>query len=233
MKDCNCGYCMGGEILAGFGIKICDLKVSQLILFKEQSHPGRVIVAYKDHVSELVNISDEERDLFFADVTRAARALHKAFSPKKVNYGAYGDTGCHLHVHLVPKYKDQYEWGGVFAMNPGEKFLSEEEYAEIVRQVDASSLQVEAFNGFFPADIALVGPAVDMERILDFHVRFERIHPFQDGNGRIGRLIMFKECLKYDIVPFIIEDNIKMFYYLLFQNTKYLTSPQIPFRLLF
>ena len=49
--------------------------------------------------------------------------------------------------------------------------------------------------------------------ILDFHVKFERIHPFQDGNGRVGRLIMFKECLKYNIVPFIIEDNLKMFYY--------------------
>lgn len=52
-----------------------------------------------------------------------------------------------------------------------------------------------------------------LEDILDFHVRFERIHPFQDGNGRVGRLIMFKECLKYSIVPFIIEDNLKMFYY--------------------
>ena len=52
-----------------------------------------------------------------------------------------------------------------------------------------------------------------LEDILDFHVKFERIHPFQDGNGRIGRLIMFKECLKYDIVPFIIEDNLKLFYY--------------------
>ena len=49
--------------------------------------------------------------------------------------------------------------------------------------------------------------------ILDFHVCFERIHPFQDGNGRVGRLIMFKECLKYNIVPFIIEDNLKLFYY--------------------
>lgn len=52
-----------------------------------------------------------------------------------------------------------------------------------------------------------------LEDILAFHVKFERIHPFQDGNGRVGRLIMFKECLKYDIVPFIIEDNLKLFYY--------------------
>ena len=52
-----------------------------------------------------------------------------------------------------------------------------------------------------------------LEDILEFHVRFERIHPFQDGNGRVGRLIMFKECLKNNIVPFIIEDDIKMFYY--------------------
>ena len=51
------------------------------------------------------------------------------------------------------------------------------------------------------------------EDVLDFHVKFERIHPFQDGNGRVGRLIMFKECLKYNIVPFIIEDNLKLFYY--------------------
>ena len=51
------------------------------------------------------------------------------------------------------------------------------------------------------------------EDILDFHVRFEKIHPFQDGNGRVGRLIMFKECLCSGIVPFIITDELKMFYY--------------------
>ena len=51
------------------------------------------------------------------------------------------------------------------------------------------------------------------EDILDFHVRFEQIHPFQDGNGRVGRLLMFKECLASNIVPFIITDNLKMFYY--------------------
>ena len=56
-------------------------------------------------------------------------------------------------------------------------------------------------------------PKKTLDDMLDFHVRFEHIHPFQDGNGRVGRLIMFKECLKYNIVPFIIEENLKLFYY--------------------
>ena len=55
--------------------------------------------------------------------------------------------------------------------------------------------------------------SIELEDILDFHQRFEAIHPFQDGNGRVGRLIMFKECLNHGIVPFIITDELKMFYY--------------------
>ena len=135
MKDCNCGYCVGSEPLAKFGIKICDLEVSQLILFKEQSHPGRVIVAYKDHISEMVDITDEERNAFFADVNKAAKAVHAAFHPDKVNYGAYGDGGCHLHFHLVPKYQGEFEWGTPFAMNPGKTYLTDEEYDAMIAKI--------------------------------------------------------------------------------------------------
>lgn len=138
MKDHNCGYCMRGELLDAFGIHICDLSVSSLILFREQSHPGRCIVAYKDHVSELVDLTDEERSAYFADVARAANAIHSAFHPAKINYGAYGDTGCHLHFHLVPKYRDGFEWGGVFAMNPGQTKLSDAEYAAMIEKIRAN-----------------------------------------------------------------------------------------------
>jgi len=51
------------------------------------------------------------------------------------------------------------------------------------------------------------------EDIINFHYQFENIHPFQDGNGRVGRLIMFKECLANNIVPFIIDEDLKLFYY--------------------
>lgn len=135
IKDTNCAYCMEGELVAQFGIKICELPASKLYLFKEQSHPGRVIVAHKRHIGDMTLLSDEERSAYFADIARVSRALQAAFHPDKINYGAYGDTGCHLHFHLVPKYKDQYEWGGVFAMNPGHKTLSEEEYARLIAQI--------------------------------------------------------------------------------------------------
>lgn len=132
---------MRGELLAKFGIPICELEVSTLILFKEQSKRGRCIVAYKDHVSEIVDISDDERNKFFSDVNRAAKAIHKVFAPDKLNYGAYGDTGCHLHMHLCPKYKGGDEWGGVFTMNPDKTYLTDEEYAKMAEDIKAALKQ--------------------------------------------------------------------------------------------
>lgn len=121
--------------MAKFGIKICELDATKVYLFKEQSHKGRVIVASKYHVSEITELTDEQRNAFFADVNHVAEAIHKAFSPDKVNYGAYGDTGHHLHFHLVPKYKDEFEWGGTFAMDPKQKTLTDAEYDELINEL--------------------------------------------------------------------------------------------------
>ena len=128
MKDQNCAYCMQGELVAKFGYPVCQMKSGYLYIFKEQSKPGRVILAYKDHVSEMVDISDEDRNEFFAEVAQVGKVIHKLFKPDKVNYGAYGDTGCPLHMHIVPKYKDKDEWGSTFQMNPDKVYLTDEEY---------------------------------------------------------------------------------------------------------
>lgn len=93
VKDTNCAYCMKGELVAKFGYPICDMKSGYLYLFKEQSKKGRVILAHHKHVSELIELTDEERNEFFADIAAVSRALHKLYNPDKVNYGAYGDTG--------------------------------------------------------------------------------------------------------------------------------------------
>lgn len=135
--DQNCAYCMEGELVAKFGIKICELPASKVYLFKEQSHPGRIIVASRFHVSEMVELSEEERNAFFADVNHMAEVIHRVFAPAKVNYGAYGDTGHHLHFHLVPKYTDEFEWGKTFAMNPDQKYLTDEEYEEMIAKIKA------------------------------------------------------------------------------------------------
>ena len=135
MKNPNCAYCMQGELVAAFGYPVCEMESGVLYLFREQSHPGRCILAHKKHVSELIDISGDERDQFFADVARASRAIHQAFRPDKVNYGAYGDTGCHLHMHLVPKYKDGFEWGTTFEMNPAKQMLSDEACEELAVKI--------------------------------------------------------------------------------------------------
>lgn len=135
MKDQNCAYCMEGELVAKFGIKICDLDSSKLYLFKEQSHKGRVILAAKDHHADITKLSEKERDGYFADMNRVANALQKAFHPDKINIGAYGDTAGHMHFHLVPKYKDEFEWGTTFAMNPDKVYLSDEEYAQVIQSI--------------------------------------------------------------------------------------------------
>jgi ATP adenylyltransferase len=135
----DCLYCRKDQRLNDLMIEIAPLGVSTLYLFKEQTYRGRCVVAYRDHVNELFELSDPELALFTQDVARAARAMKTAFNPAKINYGAYSDKLPHLHVHLVPKYVDGPSWGTTFTMMPDPKqLLSDESYAVLIAQLKAA-----------------------------------------------------------------------------------------------
>lgn len=141
MKETNCAYCMKNELLAKFGVIAFETELSLVIVFKDQTKPGRMIVAYKAHVSEIQYLTDEKRNAFLKDVSDVAKAMQKVYHPDKINYGAFGDTGGHLHFHLVPKYKDLAEWGGMFTMNTG-VLLSEEACVAIGEKIQAAYLEI-------------------------------------------------------------------------------------------
>ena len=135
MKKCGCPYCNKGEALDKFGVLAFETETSEIIVFNDQHHKGRAIVAYKaDHIAEIQDLSDEERNKFMADVADTAKSIQKAYHPDRINYGAYGDTLGHLHIHLVPKYKDGFEWGGTFVMNTNE-YATEEELNMVVENI--------------------------------------------------------------------------------------------------
>ena len=110
-----------------------------------------------------------------------------------------------LHATLKSGTSDSRKnW---FAVGDYKRFPNEVGGRETVLPEDVSARMRELLAAYNASS------SKTLEDIVDFHVRFERIHPFQDGNGRVSRLILFKECLKWNVVPFIIEDDLKLFYY--------------------
>jgi len=135
MESPECFYCQKNEQLDELMIEIAKLDVSTVYLFKEQTYRGRCVVAYDDHVNELFELTDEERNAYMKDVAQVAMAMSKALSPRKINYGAYSDKLAHLHFHLVPKYEDGPSFGSTFEMNPQSVYLSDEEYDSLIQKI--------------------------------------------------------------------------------------------------
>ncbi len=134
----DCLYCRRDQRLQDLMLEITPLAVSTLYLFKEQTHRGRCVVAYRAHVNELFELPDAELAQFTADVARAAKAIKAAFAPNKINYGAYSDKLPHLHMHLVPKYEGGAAWGAPFEMMPANKvLLTESNYAAVIAAIRA------------------------------------------------------------------------------------------------
>ena len=137
--DKNCMYCMIDSRVSDLMFKIAELKVSTFYFFKEQTHPGRCIVAFnKGHKGELFDLTEEERSAFMDDIAKASSAVKKVFNPDKINYASFGDKGPHLHFHIVPKYKDGTKWGEIFDMMPEDKiYIEEAEYKRYIEKLKA------------------------------------------------------------------------------------------------
>ena len=116
----------------------------------------------------------------------------------------------HLHALLKTNTSDsQKTW---FAVGDYKRLANEVGGEETARPEEVHKMMKGLLSQYNAAK------QIELDDILDFHVKFERIHPFQDGNGRIGRLLMFWQCLQMGIVPFIITDELRLYYYRGIQN---------------
>ena len=123
----SCFYCEKDKTLDDLMVKICSLSASEVYLVRNQNFPGRCVVAYKDHKTELFQLTEEERNAYAKDVAVVSKAVYELFRADKLNYAIYGDGVPHLHYHIIPKKKGEYCWGGPFDMNGNPVTLSDEE----------------------------------------------------------------------------------------------------------
>lgn len=139
----SCFYCEKDERLLALMTPLAGMTWSDVYLFNDQKHRGRCIVALREHCDELFQLSDAQRDGFFAEVAAVAEAVCRYAGADKINYAVYGDNVTHFHVHLVPKIRDGLQWGGPFTDSVPKVTLSPEEFQQTGRalldQLDAAA----------------------------------------------------------------------------------------------
>ncbi|KZE76153.1 histidine triad (HIT) protein [Paenibacillus elgii] len=132
----DCFYCTKDAKLDALMIELSRFPASTLYLSKDQTNPGRCIIALNDHQTELFYLEPSIRQQFMEDVSKCAYAIQQAFSPDKMNYAIYGDLVSHLHVHLVPKYKTGNDWGRAFNNNTDNiNMLSTAAYLSLIERI--------------------------------------------------------------------------------------------------
>lgn len=115
-------------------LKISDLVSSVAVLNRDQFFLGRVLIIYKSHVEDLTQLSEKERAMFIEDLTRIALAVKKAFNPDKLNYAILGNVVSHLHWHVIPRYKNDPNWGTP-PWPHGRKYLDQEQYEKLKKRI--------------------------------------------------------------------------------------------------
>lgn len=131
----DCFYCENGEKRKSLMVEICSLDYSDVYLNRDQKHKGRIVVKFKDHKTEYFQLTKEENAGFFAELSLAAEAVFNLYHPDKINYATFGDGVPHVHVHVVPKYRDGLNWGAPFDDTLEKELLSEEAYREMAASI--------------------------------------------------------------------------------------------------
>jgi len=131
----DCFYCENGEKLKSLMIKVYEFDKVNVFLNRDQKHLGRCIVELKSHKTEYFMMDKEEKQEFFDALTITAQAIYELYKPNKLNYATFGDLVPHVHVHVVPKYKDGLQWGSAFDDSVPKKLLGEAEYGKMVAEL--------------------------------------------------------------------------------------------------
>lgn len=138
----DCFYCENGEKLDSLMIEIVKLESSIIYLNRDQKHKGRVIVCLNEHKTEYFQLEEQQRNQFFKEVAATAEAVQNLYSPDKINYATFGDGVPHVHIHMVPKYKDGLNWGQPFDDSLPKTLLTDEEYKEMISNLKEEILKL-------------------------------------------------------------------------------------------
>ena len=134
MHDPNCMYCEENQTLRDLMLYLCDIGPYKAYFFKNQCYPGRCIVAYKDHVRLMTDLSEADCAEYWTAVQKLGKAIAAVYNPAQINYATFGDKAGHIHCHLVPKYEGGLDFGTTFGMNPEPPVLLGDE--ETARQME-------------------------------------------------------------------------------------------------
>ena len=138
----DCFYCTKDKRLLDLMEPLAEMTWSDIYLFRDQKHRGRCVVAFKGHRDEIFQLSDEERNGFFAEVSAVAETIAGYTGADKINYAIYGDIVSHFHVHLVPKHRDGLQWGGPFTDTLPKVTLAPEDFSTLAAGLTEALLTV-------------------------------------------------------------------------------------------
>jgi ATP adenylyltransferase len=139
--DRECFYCTKENRLQELMAEVCQLNKSVVYLFKDQTFRGRCVVAYREHYTELFQLTPAELHEYMDEVAGVAQVMFDKLKPKKISYAIFGDLVPHIHYHLVPKYENGTLWGDFFCSKSLPVTTLPEAEFEALRKLFAENLR--------------------------------------------------------------------------------------------